>query len=300
VSDPVLVGVALDERDAAPVAFGRELARLTTGRLALLHAYPYEPLTLRVPEYDEELRAHAQRGVEQVAASLAGDDNLDVTVLTAARVSVARALQDAAEQLHAVAIVVGSPRGGTLGRVFTVRIGERLLHGAPCPVAVTPDGAPASEGIRRIAVAFDGSAEADEALQAGIALARAAGAKLTTYTVFEPVETAPALTVPGWLAPQSYSDDHRSRAEATVRAAAQRVPEDLLAGAELLTGDAALLLAEASTGFDLLVCGSRGYGPVRAVLLGSLSTKLARRAACPLLITPRGHGGELAARARAA
>jgi hypothetical protein len=37
----------------------------------------------------------------------------------------------------------------------------------------------------------------------------------------------------------------------------------------------------------LLVLGSRGYGPVRRVLLGSVSGELVRGAACPVLVVPR-------------
>ena len=48
--------------------------------------------------------------------------------------------------------------------------------------------------------------------------------------------------------------------------------------------------------FDLLVCGSRGYGPMRRVLLGGVSRKLIRRAACPVVVVPR--AGRLAAAAR--
>jgi hypothetical protein len=44
-------------------------------------------------------------------------------------------------------------------------------------------------------------------------------------------------------------------------------------------------LGERSTDLDLLVVGSRSYGPARRLLLGSTSTKLARHAACPLLVT---------------
>ena len=47
-------------------------------------------------------------------------------------------------------------------------------------------------------------------------------------------------------------------------------------------------LTEASAGLDLLVCGSRGYGPLRSVLLGSVSRRLSHVARCPLLIVPRG------------
>jgi nucleotide-binding universal stress UspA family protein len=299
VSDHVLVGIALDDHDAAPIGLGRALARLTTRRLALLHAYPYEPLTMREPEYEEDLRERAEEGLARLAESI-DDDDLDVRLYTFPRLSAARALQEAAEQIGAVAVVVGSSRRDAPRKVVAGRTGERLLAGAPCPVGITPGGPlDPDAGLGPMGVAYDGSPEADDALQLGIALARAAKATLTTYTVFEPVESAPAMTTPGWIVPQSYIEDYRAYAEEAARRAKERVPRDLLAGTVLLTGDAALVLAEVSAELGLLICGSRGYGPLRAVLLGSVSARLARSAACPLLITPRGHGGKLAAHTRA-
>jgi nucleotide-binding universal stress UspA family protein len=38
---------------------------------------------------------------------------------------------------------------------------------------------------------------------------------------------------------------------------------------------------------DLLVVGSRGYGPVRRLVLGSTSDYLERHARCSLLVLPR-------------
>ena len=38
---------------------------------------------------------------------------------------------------------------------------------------------------------------------------------------------------------------------------------------------------------DLLVVGSRGYGPVRRLVLGSTSEYLERHARCSLLVLPR-------------
>ena len=58
--------------------------------------------------------------------------------------------------------------------------------------------------------------------------------------------------------------------------------------ATLLTGDAAELLAEHSRHVDLLVTGSRGYGPARAVLAGGVSGRLLRSAQCPVVVVPRG------------
>jgi nucleotide-binding universal stress UspA family protein len=61
----------------------------------------------------------------------------------------------------------------------------------------------------------------------------------------------------------------------------------LLASVETPAGDPREILTEDSGELDLLVCGSRGYGPVRAVMLGSVSRVLAHSARCPLLVVPR-------------
>ena len=44
--------------------------------------------------------------------------------------------------------------------------------------------------------------------------------------------------------------------------------------------------ADVSRDLDLLVCGSRGGGPLRSVLLGSVTERLLRSAACPVVIVP--------------
>ena len=49
----------------------------------------------------------------------------------------------------------------------------------------------------------------------------------------------------------------------------------------------AVLLERATERVDLLVIGSRGYGPVRTVLEGGVSAASLRRAPCPVVVTPR-------------
>ena len=49
-------------------------------------------------------------------------------------------------------------------------------------------------------------------------------------------------------------------------------------------GDAAEELALYSASLDLLIVGSRGYGPIGRLIHGSTSTKLAHMARCPLLL----------------
>jgi nucleotide-binding universal stress UspA family protein len=52
-------------------------------------------------------------------------------------------------------------------------------------------------------------------------------------------------------------------------------------------------LAAMSSDLDVLVCGSRGYGTVKSVVLGSVSHALSRHSVCPLIVLPRGSAREL-------
>src|SRR5690242_3469881 len=64
-------------------------------------------------------------------------------------------------------------------------------------------------------------------------------------------------------------------------------------------GDAVERLTAASADLDLLVVGSRRYGPMRRVLLGGVSSALIDRVHCPLLIVPRGVHADAAEEAHA-
>ena len=67
------------------------------------------------------------------------------------------------------------------------------------------------------------------------------------------------------------------------------VPDDIEVEATLISGDPveALMSAGDAPG-TVMVVGSRAYGPLRRVLLGSVATHLVRSARCPLIVTPRG------------
>jgi hypothetical protein len=49
-----------------------------------------------------------------------------------------------------------------------------------------------------------------------------------------------------------------------------------------------------SSHLDLLVMGSRGYGPRLGALLGSVSRRVTWNARCPVLVVPRGSTSWLA------
>jgi nucleotide-binding universal stress UspA family protein len=66
------------------------------------------------------------------------------------------------------------------------------------------------------------------------------------------------------------------------------VPGAVRVEAVLAEGDPARELAHiAVADAGVLVVGSRAYGPLKRVLLGSVSAQLVRSAPCPLIVHPR-------------
>jgi nucleotide-binding universal stress UspA family protein len=201
--------------------------------------------------------------------------------------SVPRGLQQVADAESALAIVVGSSHRGPVGRIAPGSVGERLLHGASCPVAVAPRGysSQAFAGIQRVGVGYTAGPEAGEALTAAVGLAARTGAALRLLSVVEPPPVAVALPL-GWGFGELEATE---RADLTRRI--ERAIEDVAApveiSGEVVDGYADDELARLSREVDLLICGSRGHGRIGSVMLGNASTGVLRKAHCPVLVVPR-------------
>jgi nucleotide-binding universal stress UspA family protein len=67
------------------------------------------------------------------------------------------------------------------------------------------------------------------------------------------------------------------------------VAPDLEASGRCLDGGSipAVIADYCDEEIDLVVVGSRGYGPLGRVLVGSVATGLLHQAACPVLVVPR-------------
>lgn len=188
-------------------------------------------------------------------------------------------------------MVVGSSDRGDLGRVLAGSTGERLLNGSPSPVAVAPKGFASDAGaLRVIGVAFDGSQEAQMALHEGAGLASELHGTLKLLTVVPPLD----LFTGDSRRHSRHSDaeiEHYRREEfrRMVEDGAKPVPEEMRATTVLLEGDPpAEIVDAAGRGIDLLVMGSRNYGPIRRVGSGSTAIAVMRRSPCPVIVIPRG------------
>ena len=92
------------------------------------------------------------------------------------------------------------PTAARSGGIVPGSVGTRVLHGAPCPVAVAPGGywSGTEAQIRRIGVGYVNTPEGREALGAAVGLAACTGAAVRVLSVDEPVvPTAMMLLAPG-------------------------------------------------------------------------------------------------------
>ena len=187
-------------------------------------------------------------------------------------------------------IVLGSTRRGPVGRVLLGTLGDSLVSGAPCAVAVAPRGyAGRDRGLKRIGVAIDGSAESWRALSAGSALATSLGVPLKLLSAVDP----PPYVVGGLLSDlnrDEYQKEEVRQTERLLDEAAERAPAEVQVERAVLNGSPAEALAEAGEDLDLLIMGSRGYGPITHTVLGGVSAKLMTSAPCPLMVVARGAG----------
>jgi nucleotide-binding universal stress UspA family protein len=285
MSIPIIVGVALRDDDAAPIALGRDLALLTDTPLALVHAFPYEqPAAVPASDHVSGLHARSLAALEDLAAPLRAE--VQVTVRAGTGPSPAAVLRDAAAALDASLIVVGSTHRGRLGRVVPGSVTARLLHDAAYAIAVAPRGHVGGSAIRRIGVAFVDTPEGRDALTVATVAAGLCGGTIRVFTVHQELPPEAALEVPAWGLHGAPETESLDRAVATAERARELVPADMLDDVEVITGHPADALITVSSELDLLVCGSRGFSPLHAALSDGVSRALVDGAPCPVLVLP--------------
>jgi nucleotide-binding universal stress UspA family protein len=301
MSKPILVGFDPVSRDRAPIHFALAAARLTGAPVivAAVEAGPPvialsagQTLPYAIAHADPDLVEDCSEALAEVEREL-GAEGAEVACRKLRGTSAARALHEAAEEMDAGLLVVGSSRRGTAERLLLGSTAEKLIHGAPCPIAVVPQAWTRERDIATIGVAYTDSEESREALRGAYALARRTGATLRVVTVVKPglsmyLEADTYKAGQHGRSVEEVEGDHLLAARREIERAVGELGADVPVEADALLGDPAEVLIDLSRTLDLLVCGSRGYGPMRAVLLGSVSRRVAGEARCPVIVLPRG------------
>ena len=264
------------------------LARATGAELVLGTVFPMIRMRSYVHSrpYESQLRREAERYLAGRADALRKlAPGLAIATETTGSVSAAHGLHRLARELDARMVVLGPSRRRSSGHRVPGPMGARFAHGAPCPVAVASTDPPTNE-LSRIGVAFAPTEDGEQALRAAAALAERAGATLQVIAVAAPLPWMD-LVEPGFDG-VSLQENYRRHVAHGVQTAVAELPAAIPVDVEVPSGDPIDILAEASVDLDLLVCGSRGHGPLGEVVVGSISHALLESVHCPVLIVPRG------------
>ena len=208
------------------------------------------------------------------------------------RTRVVAALYPAAVELtqrsgDAALLVVGSRGRGVVRSALLGSVALHCVTHARCPVVVVHPSPERAEGAGRVVVGVDGSDAARAALSAAVEEAA------RTAAVVEVV--ASYVLADHWTDLHSVLIPTADQVRAEVRGAAEVVVREVLAERpagdpvpdvrlEVVEGAAQDVLVDAAAGADLLVVGSRGRGPVRGILLGSVALHCAMHAPCPVVV----------------
>ena len=289
---PILVGYDPSSPDHAPVEFGTAAARFTGAPLivASVHGSPAALGAAASELAEEQLLSDAAEPLEHLKRRLSAE-GIPAECRALPGTSAPRALHSAAEEFDVGLLVVGSTDRGQVGRVMLGSTVQRLVHGAPCPIAVVPHRWEAGGGIKTIGVAFVDTPEGHDALKGAVALARRAGALLRVLSAGKEKGFGQTFGGGDALTPAvTYADiasADRVEAEHSAEAAVEGA-SDVEIDYDVSVGDPADFLVAASERLDLLICGSRGYGPARSVMLGGVSRRVTTEAHCPVIVLARG------------
>jgi nucleotide-binding universal stress UspA family protein len=283
----ILVGVdgTPSARDA--VVLARALAAADEPDVLLVGAYN-DPLLPFPPGLRRDV--HLGRDVERLLLEVRGELAPSARTHVRADLSPGRALCHEIRDEHADVLVLGSSRRAVDGHAAVGRTGRQVLHGAACAVALAARGIGGGDGsfaLRRVVVGVDRSPESAAALALARALVGAAGAQLNAVGVVD--DRLPATIAPAGMAIELVQWDelvgaHREQTQQLLAEVVERAPG---LATELRIGEPAEELAAAAADADLLVLGSRRWGPLSRLVVGSTGEELVRGAPCSLLLVPR-------------
>ncbi|MEP6798169.1 MAG: universal stress protein [Lapillicoccus sp.] len=286
----ILIGLAPDERGAAPLQLGLLLARSSGEDVQVVTVLP-TPWPPRPRLADAEYRALVQslaQDAQEAAKKQVGD-----TVPAAYRIEDARSVPSGllrvAQEGRTSAMVLGSSAGAGLLRVGLGGVAERVVHSCHMPVYLSPNGFRCAPSIRvpRVTVGFGRSDQASDLMSTSAALAAqlGAGLRVACFAV-RPMDIysgsiepeAEDLVVDEWMA-QLAPSIHRALASSDAPMAADIVAGQGTTWTEALA-DAAWLDGE------LLAVGST-VSVLKSVLPGSHASKIVRHSPVPVVLMPR-------------
>lgn len=282
----ILCSTDFSPGSAQAVRTAVQLAKTTGGELILVHA-SYVPPSAFVPEWTfptetmEQLVRDTERelAASEAEARKQGAGRVSSQVLQGLPW---RAICDAAAQLGADLIVIGTHGRTGLARVLLGSVASMVIRHAPCSVlAVRGDGAPGP--YRHVLCPTDFSEPARAAMAAAADFVEPGGPGITLLHVAE----LPAVYAGDpFLA--YYRDLEKRTGGLLDKAASElRAKTKVPVATRARVGHAGAQILDAldeDRSYDLVVIGSHGHTGLARAFLGSVAEKVARQAHCPVLV----------------
>jgi nucleotide-binding universal stress UspA family protein len=237
--------------------------------------------------YLEEVKHHAQERIDEEAAKIR-DYGGEVAAIHPKIGRPDAEIVQLAEELDAGLVVVGSRGFGPFKRILLGSVSESVVRHANTSVLVARGEEDRSPG--RVFLAIDGSKESHLATRAAVEITSAADLELHVLSVLEIAQLLPQMPYPG---PEAWETSGAvEEAEQRTRRLLSRVSERIEAEggtvkeSHLAVGkpDKEIVRLAGELGADLVVLGSRGFGAVGRILLGSVSDSVVRHVWCSVLV----------------
>ncbi|HVL50204.1 MAG TPA: universal stress protein [Actinomycetota bacterium] len=184
-------------------------------------------------------------------------------------------------------VVVGAASKSWMGKLLLGSVSTHVLHASPCAVLVVHEP-PAQVEHLKVLVATDGSGSADGAAAALTSIADPSGCEVTVMSVAE----VPNLLVAGYpfaplagVSPEIVTD-LLERARSNSERLVHSLRSAGFAAESVVTEGSprSLILDRAQAGgYDLVVLGTQGHGPILSGVLGSVSDAVSRHAKATLV-----------------
>ena len=285
--EKILLATDGSEDAALAARIAADLSTRTGAQLHVMHAWHTVPSTRFESFIQAQLEQEAREVLSEQVGRIKGDGG-DVAEAYLRQGPTVDRILDLAEEIDADLIVVGSRGFGPIKRLALGSVSEGVVHHATCPVLVTR-GRERAWPPARIVVGDDGSDYAEEAGQLAAGIGKAFGAEVVLVRAHPPFRSK--VSSQGRAYQLEAFEDALLRDERDLKRRARKL-EDVLWSRPLATvveGDAAttiVKLAERDGRPTFVVVGSRGLGPINRLRLGSVSTKVVRATAGPVLVCP--------------
>ncbi len=293
----ILTPVYFDDVSVAALGYARHFAEQNGGTVYLLHVVPTDEFHLLSKVYRPEEGGGADvRWAEKVAKEkleeIARERLGGVRCETVTRVSgdPVEGILGAEKELGADLIVMATHGRTGLAHLFLGSVAEKVVRESPCPVFTTHkrEELPLDRPFCKILVPVD----IEEARsQTALSYARRI-AEQNEGTVY-PLHVVPTEEI--YLLRDVYRPDEAGGpnlvwAEKVAKEKLEEIARQYLSGASFETvvhvsndPQRTILETEKDLGADLLVMATHGYTGILHLMVGSLTEKLVRDSACPVL-----------------